>query len=143
MEIRSDDKFIIERIKHFNSKRLENEPNLIKDIGEMINRHLGPIAFEYFMGYPEIAKGLERRADVQVVILMDYFTTLLLKYKAYTGISVLTQINALYQNTDIIKWYAIFCNEILSYLAVHDVFKVVIINDSKLAEELEDKIEEK
>lgn len=143
MEIRSDDKHIIDRIKHYYSERLENEPNLIKDIGEMINRHLGPIAFEYFMGYPEISKGLERRADVQVVILMDYFTTLLLKFKAYTGISVLTQINALYQNTDIIKWYAIFCNEILSYLSVHDVFKVVIINDSKLAEELEDKPQEK
>lgn len=143
MEIRADDKFLIDRIKHYNSERLPNEPNLIKDIGEMIRQHFGNAVYDYFIGYPEISKGLEKRADVQVVILMDYFTTLLLKFKAYTGISILTQMNALYQNTDLIQWYSIFCNEILSYLSAHEVFKVVIINDSKLAEELEDKPQEK
>lgn len=137
MSIRADDKYIIERVKHYNSKRLDVEPNIIKDIASLIKQHFGDIPHEYFISNPTIKEGLEKRADVQVVILMDYFTTLLLKFRAYTGISVLMQLNALYQNVDIIKWHTIFCKDILSYLAAHDVFRVVIINDSKLADELE------
>ena len=140
MEIRQDDMLLLTKIRHFNSERLPNEPNIIEDIGNLINQHFGVLGYKYYMGAPIITEGLTKRADVQVVILMDYFTNILLKFKAYTGISVLQPLNALYQNTDLIKWHTIFCKEVLSFMAAHDVLKVVIINDSKLSDEIGDQV---
>lgn len=122
-----DNKITIDktRVLEYNQERTKEDFDLVSTIYRLICLKKDQFIGEMFLNDPDVISVKNKKPTVQQVILIKYFTNLLLRYRAYGGYCVTDTLFKLYLRCTPIEWCDVFCKQVLGFIDVGKVYETI------------------
>lgn len=125
-EKEQQDPVYVQRIKEFHAKREANDFNLVEAVKHYLkikfSEHVINVVYDQD---PLIISIMNKKPDVQQLVLNRYFTNLLLEYRGLGGYCITKHCYYFTLDVPTMTWLTNFVREVLGFLELASVFEAI------------------